>query len=217
MNNNEEITVNAVEINIENEEINIEQAETDIMFDANEKQDSVVRLKPKVLGKVVYKDITYNILPFDDSHKHVEPCWDCAFGGRCSLGMKEIIVKGEKKQVRENGFTCKRPADFPQCCTCVNREDNRNVYFVKDMKQKTKEVERAEHDYFFYKTVKLKVVAGNPDDCKGCYFLNKKCDCRRSIADLSVVGQCEAEHRKDGKDVVFKVVKQKVEKKGAAQ
>lgn len=86
--------------------------------------------KVKIIEKIQYNGKTYNALSFTDEYQHIEPCWDCAFGGRCFIGYREAVIKGRTMSVRENGFTCHRPADFPRHCTAVQRSDKKNVYFV---------------------------------------------------------------------------------------
>lgn len=97
--------------------------------------------KIKTIEKIEYNGKTYKALPFEDGYQHIEPCWDCAFGGRCFIGTREAVIKGQTVQVRENGFTCHRPADFPSHCTAIQRKDQKNVYFVVAHKLDSEEIE----------------------------------------------------------------------------
>lgn len=78
---------------------------------------------------VEYDGWLYRVFEYIEDEMHIEPCWNCAFGYRVSIGKREAIVKGEKKLIDEGGYGCRRPRNFPQNCTAVNRDDRRNVFF----------------------------------------------------------------------------------------
>jgi hypothetical protein len=67
-------------------------------------------MNTEIIEKVKYNGRVYNALPFTNESRHVEPCCNCAFG--------------------TPAFICNKPADFPSHCTCISREDGKNVYFV---------------------------------------------------------------------------------------
>lgn len=80
---------------------------------------------------IVYKGRAYYTYEFTDDDKHVEPCWYCTFGKKCFIGTRMALINGEWKEVKECGYACNRPLNFPAKCTSVNREDKRNVYFKR--------------------------------------------------------------------------------------
>ena len=72
--------------------------------------------KEELMSRIVGKAFNYGgkricAVKFDDHNYHAEPCGDCIFGSSY------------------DNFTCNRPKDFPQCCTCNNRGDKTNVFF----------------------------------------------------------------------------------------
>ena len=72
--------------------------------------------KEELMSRIVGKAFNYGgkricAVKFDDHNYHAEPCGDCIWG------------------LSSENFTCKRPKDFPQCCTCNNRSDHTNVFF----------------------------------------------------------------------------------------
>ena len=89
-----------------------------------------IKYKHRRVGRIFkYKDRQYETGIFDDNCPHVEPCPYCEWGGKVVIGTYTQVVNGVKKTFHESGFTCSRPKDFPQHCVCINRKDNRNVYF----------------------------------------------------------------------------------------
>lgn len=64
--------------------------------------------EPFEFGNTVYRE-----MPFDMSVPHIEPCERCRF-----------YAPGN------DNTPCVKPSGL--ACTCVNREDNKNVYFVID-------------------------------------------------------------------------------------
>lgn len=74
-----------------------------------ERRDASQDGEPFEFGDTVYRE-----MPFDMSFPHIEPCERCCF---YALG--------------NDNTPCVKPRDF-RACTCVHREDNKNVYFVID-------------------------------------------------------------------------------------
>lgn len=72
--------------------------------------------KEELMSRIVGKAFNYGgkricAVKFDDHNYHAEPCSECIFGSSF-----------------EN-YACKRPKEFPHCCTCNNRDDHSNVFF----------------------------------------------------------------------------------------
>ena len=78
---------------------------------------------------ITYKGTVYQVHEFTDEHPHVEPCGECCFGGKCSIGVWPHVVKGKTVMVRESGWTCHKPDDFEKC-TAPSRSDHRNLFFT---------------------------------------------------------------------------------------
>lgn len=84
-----------------------------------------------ILGKIKYEGIEYIVREFNDDNPHVEPCGECCFGKKVSIGLFPHIIKGETKMVNECGWKCNKPNADIFHCTAVNRKDKKNVFFQK--------------------------------------------------------------------------------------
>lgn len=76
-----------------------------------------------------YKGTVYQVHEFTDKNPHIEPCGDCCFGSKVSVGVYPHIMKGKVVMVNECGWSCRKPRDFERC-TGPLRKDGRNVYFT---------------------------------------------------------------------------------------
>lgn len=81
-----------------------------------------------------YKGTVYIVHEFTNDNPHIEPCWECCFGTKCSVGIYPHVVKGKTVMVQECGWKCHKPDDFDPC-TAVMRSDHRNVFFQVHRKE----------------------------------------------------------------------------------